>query len=372
MDAKRRLRQYAVDVINRKRTGFIPWCLRIIFRFISIFYWAGVSIRNWVYDQGWLCRFSPPVPLVISIGNIVAGGTGKTPATLMLAKEFYNQFIVAILSRGYRSKAEHQQRPVCLSNGMGPLHRADVCGDEPYLMSEHLPHALIYVGKDRHASSIMAVQAGAQVIILDDGMQYRRLARDIDIIVMDNNDLFGHGHFLPRGFLRESISSLNRAHLIIVNHIENDEQLRLAQARIAPYTQAPLVGTSAVSMGVKLFGSDEIIELKGKKVALFCGIAHPEYFKKSIIEEGASVVAECHVGDHDEFTTNALENFAIQAQKSDAELLICTEKDRVKLDANPKVALPVAWLQIEMKVISGSGEWNTFIQKAKRDILKRI
>jgi tetraacyldisaccharide 4'-kinase len=366
------IKRYAIEVIQRKHSGFIPLCLRFFFRIASVFYRGAVSMRNWVYDQGWLSRFSPPVPIVISVGNIVAGGTGKTPVTLLLAKQFYDEFIIALLSRGYRSKAEHQPRPLCLSNGMGPLHRADTCGDEPFLLAENLPHALVYVGKDRHASSIMAVQAGAQMIILDDGMQYRRLARDIDIVVMDNNDLFGQGHFLPRGFLREGISSLRRAHLIIINHIDNEEQLRTAQARIAPYSQAPLVGTAMFPVGARLLNGDTVPTLSGMKVALFCGIAHPEYFKKSVSEQGALIVAENYVGDHESFTLPTLEAFALQAKEMEAELLLCTEKDKVKFLTPPKLALPVAWLQMELKVIAGNKAWNKFIQKTKSDILRRI
>ena len=227
-------RTYFIDVIKNKRKGFLAMLVRFFFRIASFFYRLAVNVRNWFFDQGWLRRFSPPVPLVISIGNIVAGGTGKTPTTLLVANQFYKEFSLAILSRGYRSKAEHQAKPICLCNGKGPLHPAAFCGDEPFLLAQNLPQSFIYVGKDRQMSSIFAAQAGAKLILLDDGMQYRKLVRDIDIVVMDNNDLFGHGHYLPRGFLREGIASLKRAHMIVINHLENEDQLHTAQAKIAP------------------------------------------------------------------------------------------------------------------------------------------
>lgn len=371
MDEKK-IATYFLAVMKNERSGFLAVIVRFIFRIASFFFGVGVWLRNWAFDQGWMCRFFPPVPLVISIGNITAGGTGKTPMTLMMAKEFYNGFAIAILTRGYLSKAEHLPKPTCLSNGKGPLHPASLCGDEPLLLAQNLPNASIYVGKNRQASSMIAAQGGAQLILLDDGMQYRQLARDIDIVMLDNNDLFGNGHFLPRGFLRESPKALKRAHLIVINHVENETQLLSATEKIAPYTQAPVVGTALQSVAAWYFSGEKIDTLEGKRIAIFCGIAHPKYFKNSIEKEGGTIVAETYARDHESFKISALEAFALQAQKMNADFLLCTEKDRVKLSAPMKLSLPLAWLQVELKVVAGTTTWNKFIQKAKRDILQRM
>src|SRR5271155_4754947 len=122
---------YYVDLINGKRRGPFAFILKFFLLILSWFYRLLIFCRNWAFDHGWMKRYSPPVPVVISIGNIVAGGTGKTPVTLMLAKAFCDEFTIAILSRGYRSKAEKLPVPIVLSRGDGPLHAPSYCGDEP-------------------------------------------------------------------------------------------------------------------------------------------------------------------------------------------------------------------------------------------------
>src|SRR5690554_2701297 len=142
------LERYLTDVMKRKRNGVFPSLLRGILLVISFPYGLLLRFRNWAYDKEWFRQYQPPIPIVVSIGNIVAGGTGKTPVTLLLAHEFYEEAVLGILSRGYRSHAEKLPTPIALSAGKGPLHSAAYCGDEPYLMAENLPKAYIFVGRD--------------------------------------------------------------------------------------------------------------------------------------------------------------------------------------------------------------------------------
>src|ERR1700732_3058219 len=121
---------YFLELIKEKRKGVFARVLKFFLRVISWIFQFLVASRNWAFDNGWLRRYYPPVPLVISIGNIVSGGTGKTPATLMIAQEFYSDFLITILSRGYRSPAESLSAPIVLSKGEGPMHPAAYCGDE--------------------------------------------------------------------------------------------------------------------------------------------------------------------------------------------------------------------------------------------------
>ena len=213
-----------------------------------------------LYEKGWMRRYVPPVPLVISVGNIVAGGTGKTPVTLLLAGAFYERFTVAILSRGYRSKAEKLDAPVLLCEGQGPTFPASYCGDEPYLFAQRLPKAIVIVGGDRKKASFLAAKAGAQAIFLDDGMQHRRLVRDFDVVVVDVGDPFGQGYFLPRGFLRDDICSLARANLIILNHINDSEQFTSVKMQLEPYSLAPIIGTKGFVVAIR--------DLKGQEVTM--------------------------------------------------------------------------------------------------------
>lgn len=370
----KRIENYFTDVVKRKRTGFFAALLRFFLLIFSRIFQLFVKCRNWAFDHGWLRRYSPPVPLVISVGNIVMGGTGKTPFTLMLAKEFYRVFPLAILTRGYRSCAESIPQPICLSagNGKGPLYPASFCGDEPYLLAQNLPEAFVFVGKNRHKTSIMAAKAGVKMIILDDGMQHRRLSRDLDIIVMDAGDLFGLGYHLPRGFLREGPESLSRANLIVLNHIDSPEHFAEVKARISPFSSAPVIGTRMQVSNIIDFKGEKIESLLNKKVGIFCGIARPEYFEKTVEDRGGEVIGRYFVSDHCDFDPLILDSFSNQCRNLGAEVLLCTEKDRVKFTEPLSLTLPVAWLQIELSIVEGLEAWKIFINSAKSDILRRM
>jgi tetraacyldisaccharide 4'-kinase len=367
-----RWERYYIELVKGKRKGIFAAILLGVLRACSWIFQLLVACRNWAFDSGWLRRYYPPVPLVISVGNIVAGGTGKTPVTMMLAQVFHNEYLIAILSRGYRSQAENMPAPVWLSKGNGPMHPANFCGDEPYLLALNLPKALVFVGRDRHKASNMAARAGAQVILLDDGMQHRRLARDLEVVVIDAYDPFGESYFLPRGFLREGIKSLARADLVILNHIQEDNDFEQSRQLILPYTKAPVIGTRMQVTGIYDLEGNAAEGLKDKVVGIFCGIAHPDYFHKTVIQEGAQVINSLIAPDHETCKPAALEKFANQCKAAGAHCLVCTEKDKVKLNLTHALALPIVWIKSKLGIIRGETEWNAFIAKAKTDINRRI
>lgn len=366
------LELYLLDVIKGRRKGFVASLLKVVLRGLSWLFKAGVRLRNWAFDKELVCRHYPPVPVVISVGNIVAGGTGKTPVTLMLAREFYDRYQIAILTRGYRSQAEKQSLPVALSIGEGPIHHADYCGDEPLLLARNLPKASVYVGKDRHKASIMAAKAGAQLIILDDGMQHRALARDLEVVVMDVRDPFGQGYFLPRGFLREDASSLDRADLIILNHAFDLERYHSIKQQVMRYTKAPVVATRMEVAQIIHLNGETLESIKGKRVGIFCGIAHPEYFQATVENLGAIIVTQYYVPDHMATDFGDLKAFASDSEQQGAELLVCTEKDRVKLGDSLALNLPVVWLRTELVLVDGNEEWKTFVTQVKSDLDHKI
>lgn len=363
---------YFIDVIKGRKIGVAPSILRGVLLFLSWIFQFISTARNWVFDHGWVRCYSPPIPVVISIGNIVAGGTGKTPVTLLLAREFYNAVPIAILSRGYRSQAEKMAVPVVLSRGQGPMHPASYCGDEPFMIAQNLPKAFIFVGKDRHKASNMAAKAGAQLLLLDDGMQHRRLARDFEVVVMDARDPFGQGYFLPRGFLRESLSSLSRADLIVLNHVADHNSFIAIRQQIAHYTTAPVVATQIQVEGVFDMAGQQALSIKEKTVGVFCGIAHPDYFVATVEGEGAKIVTNYYIPDHMEYDPDALALFAQQSKDQGAEVLICTEKDRVKLVESLELALPVLYIKMQLKFVEGKAQWDSFIQRAKIDLARRL
>lgn len=365
---KYQLENYFVEVVTGKRKGMGPSILKGILSLISIPFRMAVGVRNWAFDRGLMRRYCPPVPVVISIGNIVLGGTGKTPVTLLLAGEFYNDFLIGILSRGYRSLAEKLAVPVILCKGEGPQQTALFCGDEPFLLAENLPKAYVIVGRNRHKASDMAAKAGVQLILLDDGMQHRHLARDLEVVVMDMYDPYGQGHYFPRGLLREGVSSLRRAHLIILNHVTSKEEFIKMKEDLSQYTQAIVVGTKMQVTEIKSLKDNKLLNLKGKKVGLFCGIAHPEYFRRTVEDLGGEIVDDIIAPDHQKFEAAELLAFAEGCKEKGAELLICTEKDKVKIDTELKLPLPIAWIKMRLNIVEGQDEWNTLMNKIRSQL----
>lgn len=357
---------YFLGVIRGSRKGVIPFFVRGILHVLSWFYQIAISCRNWAYDHGWFRRYFPPVPVVISIGNIVAGGTGKTPVTLMIAKAFYRKYPLAILSRGYRSPAEGESEPVTLCKGNGPEQPASYCGDEPYLLAQNLPKAFVFVGKNRHVASHMAARAGAELILLDDGMQHRRLARDFEVVVMDVQDPFGQGYFLPRGLLRESPHSLSRADVIICNNVTDLSAFYAVKEKIVSYSKAPVIATKPEVDTIWDEEGHILKSLKDRRVGLFCGIAQPDKFKGTLIDLGAHVMGTFAVADHDVAGEQDLESFSKTCRDRGAEFIVCTEKDWVKYDPAKKLSLPRLWVQMRLVILEGEPAWNMFITKVER------
>lgn len=353
-----------LSLISSKSNGTASRLVKISLIIPSYLWNLVTKCRNWIYDKGFFCRYIAPVPLTISIGNIVVGGTGKTPLTIFLARLFSAHCLSAVLARGYKGAAEKLEQPITLSLGKGPLHTPAMCGDEPYLISQRVPHAFVVVGKDRIAGAEMAVALGAQVLLLDDGFQHRRMGRDIDIVLLNANDLFGQGYLLPRGLLRESPESLNRAQLIIINSSPHDEkQFATLAEQIKLYSKAPIVGMAPkIDAYLNLKGQYATPLPRGTKVALFCGIAAPERFEQSLAEEGLDIVSKLEIKDHGIFNLHNLNQFVNNARNSGAEWIICTEKDAVKLPEKLSLSLPLIIPRMELAVLHGEPEWKQFLE----------
>ena len=140
--------------------------------------------------------------------------------------------------------------------------------------------------------------------------------------------------------------------------------------QLSKYTAAPVVGTKMVVSQICDFADRPIEAIGGKKVGIFCGIAHPDYFQETVLEEGAEVVSNLFVSDHFSVESHSLIQFAHESKEKGAELLLCTEKDRVKFTEPQNLGLPVGWIQTQLKLVAGQNEWNHFVQKAK-DVLSR-
>ena len=219
------------------------------------------------------------------------------------------------------------------------------CGDEPYWLAKTLPKARVLVGSDRVYSGYVAQVLDVDLILLDDGMQYRRLQRDIEIGVMHADDLFGSGFYLPRGLLRDSPKRLSKADLIIVNGVENEEQFERVEKEIRPYTNAPITAMKLDVENGSLFAS--------KKVAAFSAIAKPKRFHNTLKSLGCEIVESIENPDHVPFEKEEIEHLANRALDKGADLLVCTEKDAVKLPEGMSVRLPIKPLEITLSPVFG-------------------
>lgn len=363
--------RYIIDVMKRRRRGLIPSLLRGSLHLLSWPFRMGVFLRNWAYEGKWLKQYHPPIPVVISVGNIVSGGTGKTPITLMIAKEFYQDVQVGILTRGYRSLAEKSSSPVTLCAGKGPVHSAAYCGDEPFLLAENLPKTFVIVGKDRRKAANLAAAAGVRLAILDDGMQHRQVSRDFEVVAMDAEEPFGLGRFLPRGFLRESLNSLARADIIVLNYLKNRETFDRVKNEIQKYADSPVVATKLIMEGFYDLQGQNIPFVQDKRVSIFCGIAHPERFRTTITELVGKVVDYHFFPDHHHFKPDEIVKIGKKAKDDGADMIICTEKDKVKLTelSVQLLPVPIAWLKTSLQIVEGENEWKDFINKVRRGLI---
>lgn len=331
-----------------------------------LFFWLGflfkglVVFRNQLYDRKILSKKIAPIA-VVSIGNVVAGGVGKTQLTIFLVKELLKAFSVSILSRGYRSDAEKKRDPFLVETSQ---HSPKNCGDEPWLMAARFPRVPVIVGRNRYAGAVMAQKLGVSVAVLDDGMQHRKLHRDFEIVVIDASNPFGGGHFLPRGMLREDPGRLKEADLIVCMgklsaHFERELSL---------LTSAPCVEMSIQGTEIKLLTGEVLQTIRGVPCALFCGIGNPERFVRTITDLGGAVIATHFLPDHREMKEIDLNRFAELAQAKGAKLLLCTEKDAVKLNLKKFHTLPIGWLEVELKIENHEEIWKNAIGVIKQRI----
>ncbi|MCB1073248.1 MAG: tetraacyldisaccharide 4'-kinase [Chlamydiales bacterium] len=348
---------YIIDVIEGRRKGvFVKGALRVM----SGVFELGVKLRNFAFDRQWIKEKKVAVP-VISIGNIIAGGTGKTAFIQRLAKDLRSMGKVSILSRGYRSEIEKIG---------GSLHlieqsriTPEVCGDEAYLLFKSLPDAVLFVGKDRVLNAERAVYHDADVILLDDGMQYRSLHRDLEIVMLHGDDLYGRGFFLPRGYLRDSPKRLESADAIIVNHIQDLNHFHEMEKEINAWTKAPIIGTRMVPEEIKMASGEKLRDLKDRRVAAFCGLGKPDSFFKTLSEMGGDIAQKWVLPDHVGPKKEALTLFAERSAERGCDIIVCSEKDWVKLPIGLDLPLPIGYLKAELQVVTGKERYEKLLEK---------
>jgi tetraacyldisaccharide 4'-kinase len=353
------------SVIDGSDTGLFAKFLKPLL-FVSSLVFGNISnFRNFLYDKN-LLKIKKAKTFIISIGNIVAGGGGKTPFVIFLINEILKkdpQKKIGLLSRGYGSKNEKSNLIIESSKKPQKLKALDI-GDEPYLIKRKFKDVVLGIGRQRCRNSKTLDSKQLNCLILDDGMQHRKLFRDFEIVVLNSNDLFGKNHFLPYGFLRDHPKSLKRADLVVINNVEEKKDFENCKSRISKYFEGPVIATRQIVKSFKDFDEKDVSMKNGEKVAAFCGIAYPKNFHNLLRKsQHLEIVESLILNDHENPQISKLENFWQRAQVKGAKHLVCTEKDIVKLGSNAVKNLPVICLEMEVEVVYVCETWKNQLER---------
>ncbi|MEM9186453.1 MAG: tetraacyldisaccharide 4'-kinase [Planctomycetota bacterium] len=337
--------------MSGRRRGIGAAAMRSLLACAEPPYAAAAALRNQWYDRnpGAATRVDAAV---ISVGNLTVGGTGKTPLVKWAARQLRARGVrVAILSRGYGAEAGAKN-------------------DEAMELEQALPDVPHLQNPDRVAAARVAIdELDSQALLLDDGFQHRRLARDLDIVLLDATSPFGYGHLLPRGILRESVHGLRRASAVCLTRADAiaPEQRAAIRRRVDALAGGAAWCEVAHQPRTLLASSGAerpFTELAGRRVAAFCGIGNPAAFRRTLEGAGARVVAWRELPDHHNYTAPDIESVAASAEESDAELVVCTHKDLVKVQAEGLAGRPLLAVVVEMAFLTGEAALQRRIEEA--------
>lgn len=317
-----------------------------------------LGARRWAYRSGALKGYRAGVP-VISVGNITVGGTGKTPCVETVCRILLAEGVrPAILSRGYGGDLRDGWGVV--SDGKEVSLDFRVAGDEPVLLAKKLPGVPVLVGADRRVTARAAVERyGAQALVLDDGFQHLKLARDLDIVNVDVRNPLGNGRCLPRGLLRERPQALRAAQLILLTRVNPGELGRAEslKAKIRPYNgRAPVLAARHAPVSLLDLNRGErhpLGELKGMKILAFAGIGNPGAFFQELGILGARVLEAIPFPDHRTYARGDMSKLQEWGRLMRAEALVTTEKDAVRLAPLLPLETPLFALTIELDFLEG-------------------
>jgi tetraacyldisaccharide 4'-kinase len=337
------------EVISGERRDWAARLWRVALRLMENPYTMEVSRRNRRFDRGItpIRRVSVPV---VSVGNMTLGGTGKTPLVEWIARWFRKQNLrVSILSRGYG--AEEGSR-----------------NDEAKELEQKLPDVPHVQNPDRVAGARIAIEElETQLILLDDGFQHRRLARDLDIVLLDALEPFGFEHVFPRGTLREPLRGLRRADVAILSRADmlepaERENIRRRVERFAPKA----IWAEICHAPLELFSADGLSQpiesLRSTKIAAFCGVGNPAGFRHTLESCGYAIAGFREFPDHHRYSREDIESLAAWGQEVEAEALICTHKDLVKIGMEKLGVRPLWSLRVGIEFFAGCTAFEKLLQ----------
>ena len=374
-----RLEKYLTKVILEKGADenqpFPMRALLALLKALSLLFALVVSVRYLFYKTGILRRYPLGIQ-VISIGNVTAGGKGKTPVTELFARSLAARGRkVAILSRGYRRKeASWWQRmftqvidpPLVVSDGKRVRLDSAVGGDEPYMLASNLPGVAVVVDRDRVKAGRYAIKRlGCDTIILDDGFQYQRLKHSVEVVLVDSTNPFGNGNMLPRGILREPVRHLKRADIIFLTKCRGDVSETVSEIR-KHNKKAEIVKCSHSPKVLKDVWSREefpLSWLEGKTVCTLSGIASPKGFENSLRHLGAKVVWCERYADHHRYDPSEILYALNRTADMGSDALVTTEKDAVRFPRFETVPVKCLYLRIAIDILDGAESFRKMVDR---------
>jgi tetraacyldisaccharide 4'-kinase len=376
---------YVTDVILHGRRGIFASFWRSVFWFLSKIYAVVMRLRLYLYRKRFIRPAHIGIP-VISIGNLTVGGTGKTPVVELLARTLKERGRrVAILSRGYKSKAP-AKRPFWkrLMSKMGlaakpprppvrivadeeqVLLSSEVAGDEPCMLARNLPGVPVLVDKNRVRAGKEAIKRfNPDVLLLDDGMQYLKLKHRLDVVLVDSTKPLTADYLLPRGTLREPPHHLKRASYIFLTKCDGSDKTALIQELRRYNRTAEIVECRHHCMHFQDMHSGEVVPIaavKGKRVGALSGIAVPESFESGLTKLGAKIQAILRFTDHHRFTAEEVKPFIERCVRKDLDYIITTEKDMVRFPTMPEPEIPILYMRVEIEILRGQEVFDKMIQ----------
>lgn len=378
---REKLEQFAVDVILDRRKGVRASILRGALGGLSKLYEYAVNSRLSLYRNRILRERSLGC-LVVSIGNLTVGGTGKTPVVEKFARALQDGGRrVAILSRGYKSvKQPYLKRlagkiqgkneidpPRVVSDGRSLLLDSKTAGDEPYMLAANLPDIPVIVDKDRVKSGKHAIsEFNCDTLILDDGLQYLRLRHRLDIVLIDRWQPFGTERLLPRGTLREPPRNLKRASYIFITKCNGEPNDDLIE-RIRKYNRTAEIleceHRPRYLQHIETRATLPLECLQGKRVGTISAIAVPESFEEGVRRLGSKIEATCRFMDHHRFTEQEIITFINCCVESDIDMIVTTEKDAVRFPRLGRLDVPIHFLRVEIGILSNEESFEQCINR---------
>ena len=370
------LEQYTIDIHNGRREGIRATLFASFLQALSCLWSVAAQSKLWLYRKRIFLHDQPLGCLVVVVGNLTTGGTGKTPVVEMFARALRDRGRkVAILSRGYKSKSTPFWRkwwnaltglpdppPRVVSNGSQVLLDSELAGDEPYMLARNLPGVIVLVDKNRVKSGAYAIKKfGCDTLILDDGFQYLRLKGRLNLLLVDKTNPFGNGFQLPRGVLREPIKHLRRASYVFLTKSNGHRDAELEEMIQRYNPGVDIIECAHRPKYLNRVGSDErqpLTFLQGRRVGVFSGIATPESFEKFVKDLGGNIAFARRFLDHYRFAYDDFVALFSEALEKKVECLVITEKDAVRLPEGLPCPVPVYYLRLEIEIIRGAADFD--------------